>query len=232
MVSGMPAGARVTHSMKITLYLDVISSWCFWATPAWHRLKERFGGRVEFAWKIALMDAGGLPVSVAQLAWFYRRSEALTGADVQLSTGWFEAGRPEYLEPNAVVEAAKDFGITDDRVREALARATVIEGRRTGELAEAVRIAVTAVPELNATALRERAQSEEVLQRMRAATAEFHALAVSQRPAFVLENAIGDRAVLSGLTSAEPLIALVETMLADETAQAEYGGRFGPPPQG
>ncbi|MGC3992280.1 MAG: DsbA family protein [Chthoniobacteraceae bacterium] len=217
--------------MKITLYLDVISSWCFWATPAWQRLKAAYEGRVEFAWKIALMDASGLPVSAEQLAWFYRRSETLTGAEIKLSTGWFEAGRPEYVAPNAVAEAAKDFGLIDDRVRDAIARAAVIEGRKIGDLAEAVRIAVEAVPELDSTALSERAQSQEVLQRLRATTAEFHALDIDQRPAFVLENAIGDRAVLSGIVHAEPLLALVGSMLADEAVQAAYGGRFGGPPQ-
>jgi len=60
--------------LRITYYLDVASSWCFWAEPAWAALKERYNGRVNFDWKIALMDAAALPASRAQLQWFYRRS--------------------------------------------------------------------------------------------------------------------------------------------------------------
>jgi hypothetical protein len=53
-----------------------------------------------------------------------------------------------------------------------------------------------------------------VKQRAQASTAEFHALQVSQRPAFVLESNIGDRAVFSGLAQAEISLRIaVETIL-------------------
>jgi hypothetical protein len=44
--------------LKITYYLDVISSWCHWSEPAWALLKGRYNGSAEFQWKIALMDVG------------------------------------------------------------------------------------------------------------------------------------------------------------------------------
>lgn len=47
--------------MKVTYYLEVISSWCFWAEPAWAKLKRRYADHVSFDWKLALMDASGLP---------------------------------------------------------------------------------------------------------------------------------------------------------------------------
>jgi len=103
--------------MKVTYYLEVISSWCYWAEPAWAELKRRYAGRVEFGWKLALMDASGLPVSRNQCEWFYRRSGTITRSPVMLNSGWFEPGQKEYLAPNLVAEAAKDFGITDDRAR-------------------------------------------------------------------------------------------------------------------
>jgi hypothetical protein len=52
--------------ITVTDYLDVISSWCFWSEPTWAKLKERYDGRVEFQWKIALMDPSGLPTSREQ----------------------------------------------------------------------------------------------------------------------------------------------------------------------
>jgi len=51
--------------LTVTYYLDVISSWCFFTEPAWAELKKRYEGKVEFQWKIALLDKTGcqLPVS-------------------------------------------------------------------------------------------------------------------------------------------------------------------------
>ena len=45
--------------LKVTIYLEVISSWCSWAQPAWEELKKRYSDRVVFEWKIALMDRPG-----------------------------------------------------------------------------------------------------------------------------------------------------------------------------
>jgi hypothetical protein len=121
-----------TPPLKITNYLDVVSSWCFWAEPMWAELKERYAGRVAFDWKIALMDESGMPKTLGQLEWYYRRSSMLMRAPYALNPDWFEPGITEYLAPNAVAEAAKDLGITDDTVRVALATAGLREGRKTG----------------------------------------------------------------------------------------------------
>ncbi len=215
--------------MKITLYLEVISSWCFWAEPAWAELKSRYEGRVEFGWKIALMDASGFPVSRSQCEWFYRRSGLGLRSPFMLNSGWFEEGVSEYPAPNFVAEAAKDFGITDDRARLAIAHAALREGRKVGgwELAAEVAAAATG---LDAAKLLARAKSPEVEARARATTAEFHALQVTQRPTYLLENAIGDRAVFSGLAHATPIAATIDVMLADAAAIASYTAHFGGPP--
>ena len=42
--------------VKVTYYLEVTSSWCFWAEPTWAELKERYVRRVEFGLKVALMS--------------------------------------------------------------------------------------------------------------------------------------------------------------------------------
>ena len=214
----------------VIYYLDTISSWCFWAEPAWAELKQRFAGRVEFRWKIALMNPAGLPVSQAQEAWFYRRSGTIVRSPFMLNTGWFEPGWGEYLAPNAVAEAAKDFGVTDDRVRLALAQAGMLEGRRIGRWDVALDIA-SSVARLDRAALETTARSPEVDARLRASTAEFHALQVTQRPAFLMDDAIGDRAVFSGLVAAAPLIAALEAMWSDTRAYQSYRAHHGDPPQ-
>ena len=121
-----------SSAMRITItnYLDVISSWCFWAEPMWKELKSRYAGRVDFEWRIALMDASGFPKSREQAEWFYRRSGMLMRSPFMLKPGWFEPNLQECLAPNLVAEAARDLGVTDDRVRLALANATVREGRQ------------------------------------------------------------------------------------------------------
>ena len=51
--------------------------------------------------------------------------------------------------------------------------------------------------------LLERARSTVVETRVRADTADFHLLQVTQRPTFVLDSEIGDRAVFSGFARAD-----------------------------
>ena len=102
---------------KITYYLEVSSSWCFWAEPAWAELKRCYEGKVEFGWKIALMPPEAYPVSVNQCEWFYRRSGSIMRSPFMLNSGWWEPEIKQYLVPNYLAEAARDFGVNDDRVR-------------------------------------------------------------------------------------------------------------------
>src|SRR5213075_1767898 len=117
--------------LKVTIYLDVISSWCFWAQPAWEELKRRYADRVDFEWKIALMDASGFPKTREQAEWFYRRSGMMMRSPFMLKPGWFKPDIQEALEPNLVAEAARDLGVTDDDAWIPLSRATEVDGIQT-----------------------------------------------------------------------------------------------------
>lgn len=217
-------------NVKITYYLEVVSSWCYWAEPAWVELKRRYADRVEFGWKIAQMPAEAYPTSKAQCEWFYRRSGTIVRSPFMLNAGWFESGRAVYDVPNLVAEAAKDFGVTDDRVRLALAHAAEREGQKVGQWAVAVAVAAKAMRQ-NKAKLLARAKSRAVAVRVKQSTAEFNALQVTQRPAFLIESAIGDRAVFSGLVRVEPLVAALEALLADQAAYDSYRAHFGNPPE-
>lgn len=48
--------------VRVTYYLEVISSWCFWAEPAWADLKKRYPVEVSFDWRITTMPAEAYPV--------------------------------------------------------------------------------------------------------------------------------------------------------------------------
>src|SRR6266496_1284339 len=198
--------------MRITVtdYLDVVSSWCFWSEPTWAELKKRYDGRVEFQWKIALMDPSGLPTSREQEQWYY-------------------PSLPEWLPPNCVAEAAKDFGFVDDRIRLALSHATLREGKKVSDWEIAAEIGAAA-GEIDSKKLLERARSPEIEKRVRASTAEFRAFQVTQRPAFVIDTEIGDRAVFSGVVKLEPLTATLDSMLDDAAAYAAHKAHFGDPP--
>jgi predicted DsbA family dithiol-disulfide isomerase len=215
--------------MRLTLYLEVISSWCFWARPAWSELQKRYTGRVDFDWKIALMDPTGLPATREQSEWFYRRSGTMMRSPFMLNSGWFEPGSKEYLAPNLVAEAARDFGVVDDRVWTAIARAALREGQQVGKWEIAAAVGAHA-GNVDKTKLLERARSSEVEARARASTAEFHALQVTQRPTFVIESEIGDRVVLSGIATLPPLVATIDAMLEDLAAYEWHAAHFGAPP--
>ena len=214
---------------KVTYYLEVISSWCYWAEPAWAELKQRYGGKVEFGWKIAQMPAEAYPVSKAQCEWFYRRSGSIVGSPFMLNAGWFDDDIKQYLVPNYVAEAARDLGATDDRVRLAIAHAAVREGQKMGRWEAAVAVAAKAGG-LDAAKLLVRAKSPEIAARTEATTAEFNSLQVNQRPTFLIENSIGDRAVFSGIAKSEPLAAALDAMLEDEAAYTSWKSHFGDPP--
>lgn len=229
-VDACPA-PRCVRPVKITYYLEVLSSWCTWAEPAWAELKARYAGRVEFEWKIALMNPGDFPVSRSQCDWFYRRSGGtVMHSPFMLNSGWFEPARQGvYDAPNLVAEAGKDFGFTGDELRLALAHAALREGRKVGDLGVAAAIAAKA-GKLSSKQLRARADSAEVRARVASSTAAFHAHRISQRPAFILEDAIGDKVVFSGLVPAAPIAAAIEAMMADTAAYAAHANHHGKPP--
>jgi len=217
-------------NIKVTYFLDVTSSWCYWAEPAWAELKKRYADKpVEFTWKIALLDEAALPKSHEQVEWYYRRSGMIMRSPFMLNSGWHDLALKEYLAPNCVAEAAKDFNVTDDRARLALAQAALREGQKIGlwEIAAAVAAKATG---LDANALRAKAQSSEIEKRVRAATAEFHSLQVTERPTFALKSNIGDRAVFSGLAKALPVAAAIDAMLEDAAGYAAHAAHFGPLP--
>ena len=219
--------------MKVTYYLDVFSSWCAWAEPTWAELKSRYAGRAEFEWRIALMRPQDFPVSREQCDWFYRRSGGtVINSPVMLNSGWFDESRKGHYEPaDLVVEAARDFGFNGDEVRLAVARAGLFAGQKIGDVDVAVAAAVASGSgKLDARKLRAAAGSDAVRARVEASTKEFYAHQIDQRPAFVLTDAIGDKAVFSGLVRLAPLAATIDAMIADTTAYAAHAVHYGNPP--
>ncbi|HEU5246926.1 MAG TPA: hypothetical protein VFU09_07550, partial [Candidatus Udaeobacter sp.] len=146
-----------------------------------------------------------------------------------LNTDWYDPSLPEWLAPNCVAEAGKDFGFFDDRVRLALAHAALREGKKVSDWEVAAEIGAAA-GKIDKKKLLECARSAEIEKRVRASTAEFHAFQITQRPSFVIDTEIGDRAVFSGVVKLEPLTATLDSMLDDAAAYAVHKAHFGEPP--
>jgi len=215
--------------ITVTYYLDVISSWCYWSEPAWAELKRQYQDRVEFQWKIALMDKSGLPTSLEQHEWYYRRSGLLMRSPIMLNPQWADFGASEYLAPNCLAVAAKQFGVNDDRVRLALSHAGLREGKKFNDWDALAEVAARAGG-LDSKKLLTSARSPEIEKQVRADTAEFHKMQVTQRPTFVVDTEIGDRAVFSGFARATPIAAAIDSMLDDAEAYASFAAHFGSPP--
>jgi predicted DsbA family dithiol-disulfide isomerase len=217
--------------VKVTYYLEVISSWCYWAEPAWAELKARYAGRVDFQWRIALMQPSDYPVSRAQCEWFYRRSGTIMRSPLMLNPDWLVLGKGDSFDnPSLVAEAGRDFGVSDDTIRLALATAAVIDGRKVARMAEAAAIGAEAAG-IPVKKLKARAESAAVRARAKASTAEFFSHRITQRPSFIIEDAIGDKVVLSGIVRAEPVAAAIDAMLSDTAGYASFAAHFGGPPQ-
>ncbi len=215
--------------LTVTNYLDVISSWCHWAIPAWQELRAHYSDGVDFRWKIALMDKTGLPPTHESMQWYYRRSGMLMRSPVMLQSSWHDIGREEYPEPNCIAEAARDLGVEDDRVWIALSTAELRQGKKIGQWEVAAEIAARASG-LDRDQLLERAQTPEIEKRVRLTTAEFHALQVTQRPTVVIDTPIGDRAIFSGFAKAAPLAATIDAMLDDIAGYEAHAAHFGSSP--
>src|SRR5205809_5553125 len=176
------------------------------------------------------MDPKCLPTSPEQEEWFYRGRRMMVGFAFMVNPDWDRSSLPEWLPPNCVAEAAKDFGFTDDRVRLALAHAALRNGKKVGDWDVSAQIGAEAGG-IDAGKLLERARSPQIAERVRASTAEFHALQITQRPAFVIDTEIGDRAVFSGVVKLDPLAAAIDSMLDDAAAYAAHKAHFGDPPK-
>src|SRR5688572_22439308 len=88
--------------VSITYYVEIYSSWCLWAEPAWSELKARYAGRVAFDWRVALMRPEDFPATREQCDWFYRRSGTVVGSPRRLDSGWVQEDRAAYVTPNLV----------------------------------------------------------------------------------------------------------------------------------
>lgn len=216
--------------MKLTHYLDVLSSWCLIAEESVTRLRAEHAAALEYEWRIAwVKDGGPAAYSREQLAWYYARTQAVSGIAL---VPWVENPTSSTAHANLAAEAARALGVSDDRVRLALARAAMIEGRPLGRREVAVEVAAGAGA-LDPRALDEKMNDPAIERILRENAATFAGLAaqgVDQRPTFVFDNSVGDRVILSGVWRYEPLAAIAAALRADEVAYERFAASAKPYP--
>ncbi|MDQ6780435.1 MAG: disulfide bond formation protein DsbA [Candidatus Eremiobacteraeota bacterium] len=208
--------------------LDVLSSWCFYSEPNLRRLLDLHGKHLRYEWRIALVTdhpRGGF--SREQYDWFYRRSGSISGT--RLNSGWRTADYASSVEPNLAAEAARELGFSDDRVRLAISRAALIEGKPVLERATLLQI-VSAATGVEAAKIAEMMDAPQMRERIEKSCAEFEALGVTQRPAYVLRSDIEDSAIFSGVWLFEPLNATIQAMLSDAEKYAHFEANNAPMP--
>jgi predicted DsbA family dithiol-disulfide isomerase len=208
-------------ALRLTYYVDVLSSWCFVAERALAALREHHGERLAYDWRIAFLFNGGpMGYSPALASWQYRRLEAVSG--VKLNPAWRESSDDTTWWANLATEAARGLGATDDRVRLSLARAAMVDGERVGRREVAVSVAARASG-LAAPALESEMDKPRTAERMWTSTNDLRGMRLDVQPVFVLRNSIGDAAILSGLFQPETLMRCADEMLAAVDGYAAYG---------
>ncbi len=197
-------------TVRLTYYLDVLSSWCLVAEPALARLRQECGDRLAYDWRIAILfEKQAMGYGRETCDWYYARTASISGT--RLNAEWRDTAEDTTVPANLAAEAARSLGVTDDRVRLALARAAMNEGKKLGRRDVAIEIAAK-TGGLDAAALGRAMDDPATMARIDAATAEFKAIGGSMRPTFVLRNDIDDLTVLSGLYRYESLAACFEEM--------------------
>ncbi len=204
--------------IDLIYYVDVLSSWCLIAEDALARVQAEFGDDIRYQWRIAaLRDALGY--TPEQLQWYYSRTRSVTG--VQLNASWLRSTADGSKWPDLAAEAARGLGCEDDRVRLALSRAAMIDGRRVCDRPEAVEVAAAASG-LNAAAIDAAMSEPATAARIEAAKAEFVRIGATMRPTFVVRNAIGDCSMLSGCWRYEPLAAVLRAHIDDQRGYESF----------
>lgn len=217
---------KILFMIKITYYLDLISSWCHYVEPVWTELKSAYADVATFRWEIAQIPPEGLPSCKAEEEWYYRRSGILTRQSQMLNAEWVEPGVTNYNAPNLVAVAARELGVEGDEVRLALSKAAMIDGRKIASVDVCVDVAC-GVCELDRGEFHKEALSQRTAEIVRVSTAKFSSYGINQRPAFHIESEIEDRALFSGIIHKAPIVAAIEAMLQDVQSYRAWSAHMG-----
>ncbi len=167
------------------------------------------------------MDAGP-----EQELWYYDRCEVVTGR--RFNHRWLERKDQSTWVPNSVIAAAWKYG-KGKEVHQALKTAAIEHGEPILRREVALKLGARAAG-IEERALAAELDNPELAAGLRRSLAEFNAYQIDQRPAFVLQSAIGDIAVFSGIYRPEPIVATLNAMIQDEDKFKQHAATHPPIP--
>jgi 2-hydroxychromene-2-carboxylate isomerase len=213
--------------IKMVHYFYTLSSWSLVAEDAVQEVRDRFGDQIEYDWRVAITDYGGAgPYPRAKLQFFYDRLERATGKHINLD--WWREGY-DWLVPDRVIAAARLLGATGNETRLAIARAGLVDGLSITEIDVAIEVAYRASG-IDPRDLRIMLDDPQTMLYLFERSREFEQSGVAVRPAIVMTNDLGDRAVLSGIWNAEPILTAAQALLTDEMSYHEFVRTYRPKP--
>lgn len=204
--------------VQLIYFVDVLSSWCLIAEEALSRVRREFGERIDYEWRIAALR-DQLDYTREMLEFYYCRTNAVTST--KLDSAWLEGRGDGPKWADLAAEAARGLGVVDDRVRLALARGAMVDGKHMGRRAVCVETAASAGG-LDAAALERAMDDPKTAARIKASSDAFSSYNVPVRPTFVVRSSIGDTYVLSGCWRYELLAHAIRDALTDSDGYAKY----------
>jgi predicted DsbA family dithiol-disulfide isomerase len=214
--------------MQLTYFFDVCSVWCALGDETIAEVGARYGARAHVTWKIALINGGqAMEAGPEQELWYYDRCEIVTGR--RFNHRWLERKGQSTWIPNSLIAAAWKFG-KGKEVHQALKSAAMERGEPILQRAVALRLASEASG-ITTEALTSAIDDPTLASELQESLSEFESYRIDQRPAFILQSAIGDTAVFSGLYRSEPIFAALEAMFRDEEKYAVHASSHPPIPK-
>jgi predicted DsbA family dithiol-disulfide isomerase len=207
--------------VKATFFIDVLSHWCLAAWPAVEAAAKAIG-RENIDLAFAPIETGLDDVTPEREAWFYRRGTL--AYDMRLRSDWYEQPGTTTVYANAAVAAAIALGADAFATAPATMRAAMVDGRLLGRRDVAI-ATVAELTHLSSPELEKVVDSASIAESMREGNDRLRACGCTERPSFLLENAIGDRIVMQGVWQTQPLLAALVSLRHDEDAYL----RAGPP---
>ncbi len=205
--------------LKIDYFLDALSQWCYISDRAILRIRMRYGNRLLINYHFVPIS-GRDPIYVngqgQRLA--YDRSEFITGIH---TTPWLRDEPRSTWDANASILAVASMGIDVERVRSCVSSAALERGLPLGDRGEAASL-LAAEFGLERSRIEEVMQSPAICDALDASGGEFAQHGLTVRPAFVLENEIGDRVILNGGWRESLFVEAIDSLLADAAGYEWY----------
>ena len=211
-------------TVRIQYFLDPLSQWCYIADRSLSNVRTLYPDRIELTYHfVPISGRDPIYVDAAGQRSAYERSEMITGVH---TTPWLRDEPRSTWQANTAILAATSLGADIEKARTAVSSAALERAVPLGDDGAAAALLADTFG-IERSQLETAMESAVVLEQMNEAAHAFAQFGCTLRPAFVLENTIGDRIVLNGGWR-EPLLAeAVNALLSDAEGYERYHNHYG-----